>query len=223
MSKKREILLKVIITIGAISSLLFIYFDYFYEFKKEEKYLPEVIIFSTIMCVFGFLTIFLGSYKVKPPKPKKYYLKQKTYEELTNYIENRIKEYNYEKYYENENIKIYERIIKRKKFYIVDVRAKELTEENLEEIKEKLEEEIEGLKTRKRLTYITLIVSVDRITNTFNKLIDIKEAENNLLLMSVGISFGGNKIYIARDLYDYNPCKKINKEIIEIMELEEIK
>jgi len=41
--------------------------------------------------------------------------------------------------------------------------------------------------------------------------------------MAVGVSFGGNKIYIARDILDYNPCKRINKEIIEIMELEEIK
>ena len=77
MSKKREILLKFIIIAGFISMLAFFYFDYFYEFKKLEEYKLKVIISSSLMCLSAFLIFFLGSYKVKPPKPNKYYLKQK--------------------------------------------------------------------------------------------------------------------------------------------------
>ena len=147
-------------------------------------------------------------------------MKKKTYEELSEYIESRVKEYNYELYYGKDNIRIYERIIKRKAFYIVEARVDELTEENLEEINNKIYEEIED---NNKVLYLTLIISVNRITSTFNSFIKIKDAEMNLFKMAVGVSFGGNKIYIARDILDYNPCKRINKEIIEILELEEIK
>ena len=218
MSKKREILLKFIIIVGFISMLILFYYG-IYEIINEVKCELEVIIFGSIMCLSAFLIFFLGSYKVKPPKPNKYYLRQKTYEELSEYIESRVKEYNYELYYGKDNIRIYEKIEKRKSFYIIDARVDELTEENLEEINNKIYEVIED---NNKVLYLTLIISVDRITSTFNSFIKIKDAENGLYKMAVGVSFGGNKIYIARDILDYNPCKRINKEIVEIMKLEKI-
>lgn len=220
MSKKREILLKFIIVLGVIFSILSLYFGYHYEFKKETEYEVVLIISFSACCISAFLVFFLGSYKVKPPKPNKYYLRQKTYEELSEYIESRVKEYSYELYYGKDNIRIYEKIEKRKSFYIIDARVDELTEENLEEINNKIYEVIED---NNKVLYLTLIISVDRITSAFNSFIKIKDAEMNLFKMAVGVSFGGNKIYIARDILDYNPCKRINKEIIEILELEEIK
>ena len=230
MSKKRELALKIIIIMGVILGVIFIYFGIKMDIAKRHNagayitYKRKTAIFSGLYCFDGLLIMILGSAKLKNIKPKKYILKQLNYEEFSNYLSKRVKEYGYEDYYNNENIKIYKREIKKKIYYIIDARIEELTELNFDELYNKqvfkiIEEDFNKMQYKWYQLYVTFIISVDRITPMFNKFVNVSEIDKRFNKFSVGISFGGNRMYMADN--DFCSCKKLEKEFKEIMKVSE--
>jgi len=232
LSKKRELILKIIIILGVILGVIFIYFGIKMDIAKihntndYKTYERITIIFSGLYCFDSLLIMILGSTKAKNIKPKKYILKQNNYEEFSNYLKSRVEEYNYVDTYNNENIKIYKRVINKKIFYIIDAKLEELTELNFDELYNNkvfkiIEEDFNKMEYKWYQLYVTFIISVDRITPMFNKFVNVNEIDKRFNKFSVGISFGGNRMYITDD--NFYSCKKLEKEFLEIIEVSDKK
>lgn len=232
MSKKRELTLKIIIIMGVILGVIFIYFGIKMDMAKRNSadnykdYERITAIFSGLYCFDALLIMILGSTKSKNIKPKKYILKQLNYEEFSNYLSKRVKEYGYEDNYNNENIKIYKRVIKKKIYYIIDAKLEELTELNFDELYNNevfkiIEKDFNKMEYKWYQLYVTFIISVDRITPIFHKFVNVNEIDKRFNKFSVGISFGGNRMYITDD--NFYSCKKLEKEFLEIMEVSDKK
>lgn len=182
---------------------------------------------STISCAFQFyISIVNGD--INPPKPDKYILKQTSYEEFSNYLNKRVKEYDYELVSNKENLKVYRRVINKKICYIIDTRLEELTEDNFNELYDKeifpiIEEDFKKIEKKRYELYVTLIISVNRITSMFNKFIEEADEDLRYQRLPVGISFGGNKMYMPSmiDGFEEPQMKKIQKEFKEIMKVSE--
>jgi len=232
LSKKRELILKIIIILGVILGILYSYFNikaFIAEQHNDDIYIcyeKKAKITICVCCFDSLLIMILGSTKAKNIKPKKYILKQNNYAEFSNYLKSRVEEYNYVDTYNNENIKIYKRVINKKIFYIIDAKLEELTELNFDELYNNkvfkiIEEDFNKMEYKWYQLYVTFIISVDRITPMFNKFVNVNEIDKRFNKFSVGISFGGNRMYMADN--DFCPCKKLEKEFLEIMEVSDKK
>lgn len=232
-TKIKELLAKVFVSIGFIivflSVILGCYFKARYDYAAIEDNLFVSLSFVTGMLIgaFGSFIAMFGTFKNS--KPKKYSLKQSNYEEFSGYLEVRVKEYNYELYDSNGVANFYRREIKRNIYFVIDVKVDELTEESFEELyNEKIfpiiDEDFIKMQDKRYSLYITMIISVDRITPMFYKYIDSGNIDRLFYKYPVGISFGSNQIYITGDeAFGFNTNKKVVKEVKEILEIEEIK
>lgn len=173
----------------------------------------------------GIMMVLFGN--IKPPKADKYLLKQDNYLDFSNYLNKRIKIFNYEEKYMRDNLKIYHRVIKRKNYYIIDARLEELTEENFNELYDKeifsiIEQDFNQAKKSMRYElFITFIISVDRMSSMFNRFINTLDQDKRYYKLPIGVSFGGNKMYISNEiegfgLMQFNQLKKEFKKIMEM-------
>lgn len=228
--RTKEIILKTVIAIGGVALIFMIYFILKTRITNNEiiatryDFLSKILI--ALVCADAFLILALSSIPSFKAKPKKYLLKQKNYQEFSKYLENRVKEFNYELVSKQDNIKFYKRTIKKKIYYIIDAKIEELTDENFEELYNNqifpvIEADFNQMQYKWYSLYITFIISVDRITPEFNKFIASTDIDKRFHKYPVGISFGGNKMYINDDIYGFNKNQAIHKEFMQIIKLEE--
>ena len=199
-------------------------------FIKISLILGSVFFILQIPLIFfsipGLLMLMFGN--IKPPKPDKYLLKQDNYLDFSNHLNKRIKIFNYEEKYTNDSLKIYHKVIKRKNYYIIDARLEELTEENFNELYEKeifpiIEQDFNQAKKSMRYElFITIIISVDRISSMFNRFINTLDQDKRYYKLPIGVSFGGNKMYIPNEIEGFGLMQfnQLKKEIKIILELE---
>lgn len=132
--------------------------------------------------------------------------------------------------HKEENLRIYKKIIKKNKHYIIDFRTEEFTEDiynNLYDhkmvpIMEKVLKEMQNRMYRS--LYVTYIISVDRLTSYFNRFIEGLDQDIRYFSLPVEVSFGGNKIYIANEIkgFEIGQIRRMQKEIKMILKLEKI-
>lgn len=228
--RTKEIILKLVLIIGLLITILAIYFGIKAKTFNNEAEANKYDLIGK--CLLGplfidaFLILALSSIPSFKAKPKKYLLKQKNYQEFTKYLENRVKEFNYELVSKQDNIKFYKRTIKKKIYYIIDTKIEELTDENFKELYNNqifpvIEADFNQMQYKWYSLYVTFIISVDRITPEFNKFIASTDIDKRFHKYPVGISFGGNKMYINDDIYGFNKNQSIHKEFMQIIKLEE--
>lgn len=228
--RTKEIILKIMIVSGNILLIIALYLgfkgDLCINEVKANNYEFIARIFLIALVIDAFLFLLLSSIPSFKAKPKKYLLKQKNYQEFSKYLENRVKEFNYELVSKQDNIKFYKRTIKKKIYYIIDTKIEELTDENFEELYNNqifpvIEADFNQMQYKWYSLYVTFIISVDRITPEFNKFIASTDIDKRFHKYPVGISFGGNKMYINDDIYGFNKNQAIHKEFMQIIKLEE--
>ena len=107
------------------------------------------------------------------------------------------------------------------------VRVAELTNDNLDCANNAITESLKAYYRKEQITNtvdMITIVCVDRITPTFQKLVNsnIQQGFKNRRL-PVGISFGGKTIYIAKqkDSFAITKYKKLRKEFLKIMQIQD--
>lgn len=86
-----------------------------------------------------------------------------------------------------------------------------------------MEKDLKEMQNRMyRSLYVTYIISVDRLTSYFNRFIEGLDQDIRYFSLLVGVSFGGNKIYIANEIkgFEMGQIKRMKKEIKIILELE---
>lgn len=228
--RTKEIILKIMIVSGNILLIIALYLgfkgDLCINEVKANNYEFIARIFLIALVIDAFLFLLLSSIPSFKAKPKKYLLKQKNYQEFSKYLENRVKEFNYELVNKQDNIKFYKRTIKKRIYYIIDTKVEELTDENFEKLYNNqifpvIEADFNQMQYKWYSLYVTFIISVDRITPEFNKFITSTDIDKRFHKYPVGISFGGNKMYINDDIYGFNKNQAIHKEFMQIIKLEE--
>lgn len=233
MSKKRWLILRVFILLGVLCCVMICFNAFMCENVDNRESLNNPfflgLLISLFLGIIDAILIIIIPNNAKIPKPKKYSLKQSNYEEFSSYLEDRVKEYNYELYDSNDVVNFYRKEIKRNIYFVIDVKVNELTEESFEELyNEKIfpiiDEDFIKMQDKRYGLYITMIISVDRITPMFYKYVDSGNIDRLFYKYPVGISFGSNQIYITGDeAFGFNTNKKMVKEVKEILEIEEIK
>lgn len=232
MSKKRWLILRVFILLGVLCCVMICFNAFMCENVDNRESLNNPfflgLLISLFLGIIDAILIIIIPNNAKIPKPKKYSLKQSNYEEFSSYLEDRVKEYNYELYDSNDVVNFYRKEIKRNIYFVIDVKVNELTEESFEELyNEKIfpiiDEDFIKMQDKRYGLYITMIISVDRITPMFYKYVDSGNIDRLFYKYPVGISFGSNQIYITGDeAFGFNTNKKMVKEVKEILEIEEI-
>lgn len=186
--------------------------------------LPLILLF--LFGLPGIMMMLFGN--IKPPKPDKYLLKQSNYLDFSNYLNKRILLNDYQEVYREENLRIYKKIIKKNKHYIIDFKTEEFTEDIYNDLYDNkmvpiMEKDLKEMQNRMyRSLYVTYIISVDRITSYFNSFIEGLDQEIRYFSLPIGVSFGGKKIYIANEIkgFEIGQIKRMKKEIKVILELE---
>lgn len=223
--KFKIIWIKVFLSIDAITLLCGLILPNIFSVLINNVYFIFVLFLISFVAFsqWYFLMVY-GN--IKPPKPDKYILKQNSYEEFSSYLSDRVKEYDYELNIEKENLKIYKKSIKSRNYYIIDARLEELTEDNFNELyNEKIfpliEEDFNKVQKKYYELYVSFIVSVNRITPMFNKFIEETNEEVRYYKLPIGISFGGNKMYLPSMIEGFQvfQINKLIKEFKEIMEV----
>lgn len=230
MKKKHEIILKVIIAIGGLIYVPLTYYIIKSKLTVNSIYATkyEIIsyVFMALLCIDGLLILILGSLFNSKIKPQKYPLKQNDCKEFNKYLTQRAKKYNYEIVKQEKKLNAYKKTIKKQIYYIIEANLKELNDEVFEKLYNNqifpiIEEDFNKMQNKRYSLYVTFIIGVDRITPTFNKFIETTDIDKLFHKYAVGISFGGKKIYINNDIYNFTKIQKIHKEFLQIMELEE--
>ncbi len=224
--------IKIILTMCSIL-LISSFVTYFYignvysvEIANSSYLVFVLFVFASIIGIPAFYLMVYGH--IKSPKPEKYEIKQTSYEDFSYYLNKRVKEYDYELVSNKEDLKVYKRVINKKIYYIIDARLEELTKLNFDELYDKkifplIEEDFNKVQKKYYELYVTFIISVDRITPMFNKFIEETNEEVRYYKLPVGISFGGNKMYLSSMIEGFKvfQINKLKKEFLEIMKVSE--
>ncbi|MCX4254564.1 MAG: hypothetical protein OSJ63_04765 [Bacilli bacterium] len=217
----------MILTVVLLVLYVYLWIKNGINYAKSNLVVMIILISVLVTSSFGILMIIFGTFQ--KAKPQRFQLKQNDYEEYSNYLAKRVKEFDYELNYELEKIKFYKKEIKRKIYFIIDVKVEELTEDVFNELYNNkifpnIEEEFEKMKNKGNVLNVIMIISVDRITPFFYKYIESEDLDKRFYKYPVGISFGSNQIYInGEEPIGYNPCKRLKQEFETITEIKENK
>ena len=212
--------------LSAISIILDFYLKYIYKIKDNELLVTcSMLIFGMILGIHGVFLMMFGN--IKAPKPDKYLLKQDNYLDFSNYLNKRVLLNDYQEIYREENLRIYKKIVKKNKHYIIDFKTEEFTEDIYNDLYDNkmvpiMKQDLKEMQNRMyRSLYVTYIISVDRLTSHFNAFIKGLDQDIRYFSLPVGVSFGGNKMYISNEiegfgLMQFNQLKKEFKKIMEM-------
>lgn len=234
--RTKEIILKALMVVGMILLALIFPGSVFISFIVNNEKTMDII-YQTILLSFGFVGVLFsillpifGGLKQKPVKAEKMILPFESYDEVKALLEKSLQRKGYSRQkplpiLTNGEVIVY---AKASKLCVLDcfaiIRIPELSEEILEVANDNITEiltEYYGGRITDTVN-MTSVFCVDRITPSFQNLVNsnLEQGVKNGRLV-VGISFGGKKIYIARQtdgfaIYRY---KQLRKKLFEIMEL----
>ena len=236
--KMKEAILKTLLDIS--TTLMFLLFPGMIFigllFEENTAYIICSIVLNLLLVFSALFTILLpifGGLKQKPVKAEKVLLPYDNYKTFESFIENSLIRRFYIKqktlpFCETGNVTVYTKSLK---LWTLDcfalIRISELSDEILEIVNDKITEILTEHYKGKTITDTVNMISifcVDRITPTFQKLVNsnIQQGLKNGRL-PVGISFGGKKVYIAKQKEGFAIAhyKKLRKEFLDVMNLSE--
>lgn len=238
--KTKDIILKALLVIDMILFGAWVLFMVIVAFTVTDVVTDEDLVtrifytifflFLLVAAIFTILLPIFGGLKQKPVKAEKMILPFESYDEVKAFLEKSLQRKGYSRQkplpiLTNGEVIVY---AKASKLCVLDcfaiIRIPELSEEILEVANDNITEiltEYYGGRITDTVN-MTSVFCVDRITPSFQNLVDsnLEQGVKNGRLV-VGISFGGKKIYIARQtdgfaIYRY---KQLRKKLFEIMEL----
>lgn len=233
-ARTKDVILKTLLVIGIILMIMIfpgaILIAYIFEEKVADKIFWSVFVIYIIDAItFIILCPIFGGLKQKPVKAEKVLLPYDDFKVFESFIEHSLKRRYYIKqknslFCETGNVTVY---TKSSKFWTLDcfaiIRISELSDEILEIVNDKITEILTEYYNGKTITDTVNMISifcVDRITPTFQKLVNsnIQQGLKNGRL-PVGISFGGKKVYIAKqkDGFAIAHYKKLRREFLDVM------
>ena len=221
-------LIKLFVVLSSILFITLIIIIFFFDSELKNLFIVLYLLFFSFL-YFTSLFYFLIVYgNIKPPKPDKYSLKQDNYIDFSNYLNKRVLLNDYQEVYSEENLRIYKKIVKKNKHYIIDFKTEEFTEDIYNDLYDNkmvpiMEKDLKEMQNRMyRSLYVTYIISVDRLTSYFSEFVKGLEQDRRYFSLPVGISFGGKKIYIATEIkgFEMIELKRMKKEVKMILELE---
>lgn len=235
--RTKELILKTMLVIGMILILLIFPGSILLSILIKNETVLNLVIYAIIFAFFGsgFLFMILlpifGGLKQKPVKAEKVPLVFASYNELLDFLNERLvqKEYKTQKVtpiLPEGEITVY---VKPVKIWTLScftiIRVPELSDELLDSANESITNiltEYYGGKAITDTVNMITVFCVDRITPAFQKLVNgnVQQGLKNGRL-PVGISFGGKNIYIAKqkDGFAIAKYKRLRREFIDIMEL----
>lgn len=234
--KTKEIILKALLVIDMILFGAWVLFMFIVAFTVTDVVTDENLVtrifytifflFLLVAAIFTILLPIFGGLKLKPVKAEKMILPFESYDEVKAFLEKSLQRKGYSRQkplsiLTNGEVIVY---TKASKFCFAIIRIPELSEEILEVANDNITEiltEYYGGRITDTVN-MTSVFCVDHITPSFQNLVNsnLEQGVKNGRLV-VGISFGGKKIYIARQtdgfaIYRY---KQLWKKLFEIMEL----
>lgn len=242
----KEIIIKTITVICCIFGLFMILIPIiaamldgrYFELGTQQTPLPQPFYFMWLINIILFfisgiiLMILLPIFglKQKAVKADRVPLPYASFEELTEFLQSALDKRQYqgsEQMSLNEHDSI--RMFTRRKLWKLDcfsiIRCSELSEELLELANDKITEFLIGYYgTERIIDWVDMItlVCVDRITPPFQKFVNsnMQQGFKNARL-SVGASFGGKTLYIAKqkDGFAIAKYKKLKKEFFAVMDI----
>lgn len=235
--RTKELILKTLIVIG-ISLMILVFpgtlvWAYFFPYETAQI-IFNVILFSSfgVGGLFIILLFVFGDLPSKPVKADKVPLTIYSYDELLCFLQNRLLEKDYKKQQSvavspDGALTLYLKRTKRSELEcFVIMRVADLSDKFLDNANESITSilnEYYGGKTIRDTVNMISVFCVDRITPAFQKLVNsnMQQGLKNGRFV-VGISFGGNKIYIARQEggYGVRIYKRMRKEFMEVMNLQ---
>ena len=235
--RTKELILKTLLVIGMILILLIFPGSILLSILIKNETVLNLVIYAIIFAFFGsgFLFMILlpifGGLKQKPVKAEKVPLVFASYNELLDFLNERLvqKEYKTQKVtpiLPEGEITVY---VKPVKIWTLScftiIRVPELSDELLDSANESITNiltEYYGGKAITDTVNMITVFCVDRITPAFQKLVNgnVQQGLKNGRL-PVGISFGGKNIYIAKqkDGFAIAKYKRLRRKFIDIMEL----
>lgn len=237
--KTKEIILKAIIVV-AFSAMLFVVpggfvYCWFFDENVVRTLMTIGLIVFFVFAVFLMILLPIFGLKQKPVKAEKMAVSFNDYDSLAKHIQNSAESNGYTQQsrvtFCGDGILV--TYIKPnglwKESCIALVRVAELTEDNSDCANDAITESLKAYYRKEKITNtvdMITIICVDCITPTFQKLVNgnIQQGFKNGRLL-VGISFGGKKIYIAKqeDGFAISKYKKLRREFIDLMDLHNIK
>ena len=234
----KELIIKTLLVIGMI--LLFMLFPgtIIIAFLVPDQEAFDIIC-NTIIFTFvgvGFLYMILlpifGGLKPKPVKAEKVSLELSSYNQFLDFLQGRLLQKGYQMQKSmlispNEDVAVFFKIPRELILECVTIiRISELSDELLENSNEKITDilkEYYGCETIKGTVNMISVFCVDRITSAFQKLVNsnVQQGLKNGRFL-VGVSFGSNTIYMARqkDGFAIAKYKRLRREFIDIMNLQ---
>ena len=233
--RTKELILKALISIGMLLLFMLCPGGFIWPWFVANEEIAMFLIYSNIFAFFGVGILFIillhvfGGIKSKPVKAEKRPLVFASYNELSLFLQKRLlqRKFQMEKslIIANGELTLY---FKKTKLWTLEcfsiVRVPELTDElldNANEIITNMLNKYYGHKTITDTVNMISIFCVDRITPTFQKLVNsnVQQGLKNGRL-PVGISFGGKNIYLPKQKEGFAIAKykRLRKKFIDIME-----
>lgn len=234
MDKVREIIIKINIVVGCVFGILIFgipvisaifgktQFNMFYSI-----WIVDLILFAVSGVTLMILLVIWGL-KLKPQKAERIHSTFSDYHELVIHFESSLRKLDFQ---QENAVSLNEQcdmlVFVRKRFWSLDcvvlIKVEELTENMLNLTNEKFIEFYSSYSKVNRMSemiYFIPVICVDRITPPFREFINnnIKQ-ELNKYKLPVGVSFGSNTIYIAKqkDGFAITKYKKLRKQFLEII------
>ena len=235
--RTKDLILKILLVVGMILLCVFfpggIIISFFVPDQKTFDIIYNTIFFTMlgVGILFMILLPIFGGLKQKPVKAEKVPLVFASYNEFLDFLQMRLlqKEYQFQKnvpFSPDGDVTVYLRTPKNCTLAcFAIIRVPELSDELLDNANESITNILNAYYGGEAITDTINMISVfcvDRITPAFQQLVNsnVQQGFKNGRL-PVGVSFGGKKIYIAKqkDGFAIAKYKKLRKEFIDIMNL----
>lgn len=235
--KVMEIILKSLLVIAILSLVLVIPSGIFLPYVIQNEETVVAIGYALLGTFFGFSILFVilasifGGIRQKPIEAEKFQLKFKDYDSVKTFLENKLVTRGYKKY-PVQSVETETEILVyfRKKNYkeldcFAQIRIKEMSDEVITKTSNHLSKTLYKYYNGKTIGDCVNVISifcVDRITPAFRNLVNGNIQQGvKIGRLPVGISFGSNMIYLARQKNGFAPLryKRLRKEFISIFDL----
>ena len=238
--RAKDLILKILLIIDAILMVIIFPGSIFWSMLISDEEVMILVFNAILFTMFGVGVLFLvllpifGGLKQKPIKAEKIPLLFGSYNEYLDFLQKRLLQKGYQMQktipvLSKGEVMVY---LKPPKKWILAcftiIRVPELSDELLDSANKSITnvlKEYYGVETITDTINMISVFCVDRITPTFQKLVNstVQQGYKNGRL-PVGISLGGKNIYIAKqkDGFAITKYKRLRREFTDIMDLQKV-
>lgn len=186
-------------------------------------------IYLIFLCIFlgipGMYLIIIGD--VDLTKQNIYEIPYKSFKEFNDFLNNRLTSAEYKQVHSEKDLQIYTKQKRNTIKVCVSVEIENVTLEKINasysRIQEALKEEFNYIEKHMwSKMMITFIVNTNKITSDFNRFIKSVDIDKRIIKLPVGISYGGNKLYISNaiDGFDMPYQNKMYKDFMKLIRID---